>query len=73
MPVDIGPKLIPTSPLKSPLIKSLPPNDKAKEMRAVSQIIDLLRSRKNPVIVVDGGKLSTSLPVWKIVSKHMRV
>jgi pyruvate decarboxylase len=69
--VDIGPKLIPSSTLQTPLVTSLPNNDQAQESQAVSHIIDLLKSRKDPVIVVDGGKLSTSAPTMTQFSNHI--
>ena len=55
--MDIGPKVISSASLKAPLVTSLPQNNEAEELRVVSKIISLLQSRKNPVIVVDGGKL----------------
>lgn len=56
VPVDMGPKLIPSNTLQTPLVTSLPLNDDAAELKAVSKIISLLKSRKDPVIVVDGSK-----------------
>jgi pyruvate decarboxylase len=58
----MGPKLIPSSTLQTPLITSLPSNNQGQELQAVSQIIDLLKTRKDPVIVVDGGKLKRLFP-----------
>lgn len=52
----MGPKLIPSDTLQTRLITSLPLNDDAAELQAVSKIISLLKSRKDPVIVVDGSK-----------------
>jgi pyruvate decarboxylase len=57
----MGPKLISSATLQTPLITSLPQNDEQAELKAVSKIIELLRTRKNPVIVVDGGKILSSL------------
>lgn len=54
----MGPKHIPSVTLQTPLITSLPVNDDKLELQAVSKIIDLLRTRKDPVIVVDGGKIA---------------
>jgi hypothetical protein len=59
----MGPRIIPAGNLQVPLITSLPPNNRTEELEAVSQIVELLRSRKNPVIVVDGGKFFGSKTV----------
>jgi pyruvate decarboxylase len=52
----MGPKLIPSNPLQTPLVKALPHNDEVAELQAVSKIIGLLKSRKDPIVVIDGGK-----------------
>lgn len=64
--MDIGPKLITSAALQTPLITSLPHNDEQAEPKAVFKIIKLLRTRKNPVIVVDGGKIISN-PVILLV------
>lgn len=56
----MGPKVISSSPLKTRLITTLPQNNEIEEQQAVAKIISLLQTRKNPVIVIDGGKLFTS-------------
>lgn len=55
VPVNIGTQTIPVTGLQIPLITTLPPNDTEVESKVVRQIIDLLASRTNPVIIVDGG------------------
>lgn len=62
VPVDIGPKMIPKSSLQKPLDMKLPANDASVESSVASEIIELLKSRKDPVIVVDGGECA----VWKV-------
>lgn len=64
----MGPKLVSSATLQTPLITSLPQNDEQAELKAVSKIIELLRTRKNPVIVVDGGKILSSLVVWSVLN-----
>ncbi|KIN07253.1 hypothetical protein OIDMADRAFT_36813 [Oidiodendron maius Zn] len=61
VPVDMGPKLIPSDTLQTRLITSLPLNDDAAESQAVSKIISLLKSRKDPVIVVDGSAVRNNV------------
>jgi pyruvate decarboxylase len=56
IPVNIGTQTIPVTGLQTPLVTTLPPNDPEVESKVVRQIIDLLASRTNPVIIVDGGK-----------------
>ena len=51
----MGTKLIPSSTLQTRLVTSLPYNDEAAELQAISKIIGLLQSRKDPVVVIDGG------------------
>ncbi|KAK9369637.1 thiamine diphosphate-binding protein [Lipomyces kononenkoae] len=57
VPVDIGPQTVSSHYLEVPLQKSLPPNPPELEQLVVDQIIGLLSSRKNPIIVVDGGAI----------------
>jgi len=54
IPVNIGTQTIPVTGLQTPLVTTLPPNDPDVESKVVRQIIDLLASRTNPVIIVDG-------------------
>lgn len=54
IPVNIGTQTIPVTGLQTPLVTTLPPNDPEVESKVVRQIIDLLASRTNPVIIVDG-------------------
>lgn len=58
VPVDIGPKTIPSSHLSKPLITTLPSNKEEEESEVITKIADLLKTRKDPVIVVDGGMFS---------------
>jgi pyruvate decarboxylase len=60
VPVDIGPHQISDYGLQTPLITSLPANDDIQEAKVTALIVDLLKSRKNPVVVFDGGKLLCS-------------
>jgi len=55
VPVNIGTLTIPVTGLQTPLVTTLPPNDEEVEENVVRQIIDLLASRTNTVVIFDGG------------------
>ncbi|KAK9327184.1 thiamine diphosphate-binding protein [Lipomyces starkeyi] len=55
VPVDIGPQTISSVNLETPLQMSLPPNPTELENIVVDKITSLFSSRKNPIIIVDGG------------------
>ncbi|KAK9235102.1 thiamine diphosphate-binding protein [Lipomyces kononenkoae] len=55
VPVDVGPQTIVSRNLETPLPTTLPPNPPELEQSVVDKIVDLLSSRKHPIIVVDGG------------------
>ncbi|KAK9319254.1 thiamine diphosphate-binding protein [Lipomyces orientalis] len=55
VPVDIGPQTIYTRNLETPLQTSLQPNPHELEKSVVDKITDLLSSRQNPIMLVDGG------------------
>ncbi|KAK9365562.1 thiamine diphosphate-binding protein [Lipomyces kononenkoae] len=55
VPVDIGPKIVHTRNLETKLQKAIPPNPPELEKSVTDKIIDLLLSRKDPIILVDGG------------------
>lgn len=54
--MDVGVQNIAATGLETPLITELPPNDPTLEKKVVQEIVDLIRSRKNPIVIVDGGK-----------------
>lgn len=55
MPVDTGVQNTPSSSLSTDLKITLPENDPVKEKTALSDIIKLLGSRNQSVVVIDGG------------------
>lgn len=55
--MDIGPKTISSSHLSKPLITTLASNTDEEEAEVITKIASLLKSRKDPVIVIDGGML----------------
>jgi pyruvate decarboxylase len=69
VPVDMGPRMIPRSGLKSPVVTTLPPNDAGKETMAVAEVINLLKSRAAPVIVIDGGKLRQQCGKLRVLTR----
>ncbi|KAJ5613930.1 hypothetical protein N7528_007584 [Penicillium herquei] len=61
IPVDIGPQVICSDLLESPLQVLLPKNESDLEAKAIEEIILLLRSSKQPVILIDGGAIRHGL------------
>ena len=69
VPVNIGTLTIPVAGLQTPLVTTLPPNDEEVEGNVVRQIIDLLASRTNTVVIFDGGKLLKRVEERDLVDK----
>jgi pyruvate decarboxylase len=69
VPVNIGTLTIPVTGLQTPLVTTLPPNDEEVEENVVRQIIDLLASRTNTVVIFDGGKLLKRVEERDLVDK----
>jgi pyruvate decarboxylase len=69
VPDNIGTLTIPVTGLQTPLVTTLPPNDEEVEENVVRQIIDLLASRTNTVVIFDGGKLLKRVEERDLVDK----
>jgi hypothetical protein len=70
--VDIGPRQIANTSLHTALTTSLPANDEVQEAKVVAHIIDLLKTRKDPVIVFDGGRSLTVFLDYILVKSNER-
>lgn len=55
---DIAYDMISAEGLKSPILKTLPPNVPEIENNVVQQIRDVVEKAGNPIIIVDGGERS---------------
>ena|ERR1700760_2228627 len=58
IPVDVGQLPCSDEGLKTPIVTSLPPNNDNVERQVVEEIVTRLNHASNPIIVVDGCKIT---------------
>jgi pyruvate decarboxylase len=56
VPTDVAYALVSDEGLKTPLVRTLPPNDKGTEENVINAIRSLFEKASQPILVVDGGE-----------------